>query len=79
MSHTKSISVRDLKAHWSDVERQIADGEELEVLNRGRPTARIIPPTPRPVVIWDDHLATALDSSGRSAEDTVSADREGRW
>jgi len=61
------------------VERQVADGEEFEVLNRGRPTARIIPPTPRPVAIWDDHLAAALESIGRSAEDTVCADQEGHW
>ena len=79
MSNKKTISVRELKAHWSDIERQVAEGEEFEVLNRGRPAARIVPPAPRPVAIWDDHLATALESRGRNAEDAVSADREGRW
>lgn len=75
----KTISVRDLKAHWAEVERQVRNGETFEVLNRGRPAALIVPPRPRPVVTWDDHLATAAPSKGRSAEQTVGADREARW
>ena len=32
------------------------------------------------VLAWDDHLATAVTPvHGRSAEETVRADREGRW
>lgn len=75
----KTISVRDLKAHWAEVERQVGRGETFEVLNRGRPAALIIPPRPRPVLQWDDHLATAVVNDGRSVEETVRADREGRW
>lgn len=75
----KSISVRDLKAHWAEVERQVQNGETFEVLNRGRPAARIVAPAPKKVLKWDDHLATAAPGSGKTAEDTVRADREGRW
>ena len=75
----KTISIRELKAHWSDIECQLQHGESFEVLNRGRPAAMIVPPRPRRVLKWDDHLATAALSSGRSAEETVRADREGRW
>ena len=75
----KTITVREMKAHWSDVEAQVRDGETFEVINRGRPTVRIIPAAPRRILVWDDHLATAIASSGRSAEATVAADREGRW
>ncbi len=75
----KTIGVRELKAHWAEVEKQVQDGETFEVLNRGRPTAYIVPARPRRVVKWDDHLASALPSSGKSAEETVAADRGGRW
>ena len=75
----KTISVRDLKAHWAEVERQVRRGETFEVLNRGKPAAMIVPPRPRPVLKWDDHLATAVPSQGRTAEEVVRADREGRW
>jgi len=75
----KTITVREMKAHWSEVEAQVRDGETFEVINRGRPTVRIVPAAPRRILVWDDHLATAIPSAGRSAEETVDADREGRW
>jgi prevent-host-death family protein len=75
----KTISVRDMKANWAEVEAQVSQGETFEVINRGRPTVRIIPAEGRRILKWDDHLATAIPAAGRSAEETVSADREGRW
>lgn len=75
----KTITVREMKAHWAEVEAQVRDGEFFEVVNRGRPTVRIGPATPRKVLKWDNHLSTAVESSGRSAAETVAADREGRW
>lgn len=75
----KTITVREMKAHWAEVERQVQHGETFEVLNRGRPAACIVPACGRRVVKWDDHLATAVPNKGRSAEETIRADREGRW
>ena len=75
----KTISVREMKAHWAEVERQVRNGETFEVLNRGRPAAMIVPPRPRRVLRWDDHLATAVRSKGSSSQETVKKDREGRW
>jgi prevent-host-death family protein len=75
----KTISVREMKAHWAEIERQVRHGETFEVLNRGRPAARIVPPHPRQVVKWDDHLATAAEEKGKRAEEVVRADREARW
>jgi len=75
----KSITVREMKAHWAEVEAQVGDGETFEVLNRGRPTVHILPAKPRKVLKWDDHLATAAKGRGRSAEETVRADRDGGW
>jgi len=75
----KTISVRELKAHWAEVESQVRNGEIIEVLNRGRPTARIVQASPRRVLKWDDHLADAIRSAGRTGTEAVKADREGRW
>jgi antitoxin (DNA-binding transcriptional repressor) of toxin-antitoxin stability system len=75
----KTITVREMKAHWAEVESQVQAGEVFDVLNRGRPTVRIVPAQHRRVLKWDDHLATAVKGAGRSAEETVRADREGRW
>jgi prevent-host-death family protein len=75
----KTITVREMKAHWSEVEAQVRAGETFEVVNRGRPTVHIIPASPRRILKWEDHLVTAVPNKGRSAEETVAADREGRW
>lgn len=75
----KTISVREMKAHWAEVERQVRDGDTFEVLNRGRPSVRIVPARARQVLKWDDHLATALPTKGKTGEEAVRADREARW
>lgn len=75
----KSISVREMKAQWAEVERQVQQGETFEVLNRGKPAARIIPAGPRRVFAWEDHLSTAITAPGRSGSEAVHTDREGRW
>ena len=74
----KKISVREMKANWAEVEAQVKDGETFEVLNRGKPTVRIIAATPEKVLKWEDHLATAVKGKGRSAEAVVRQDRDGR-
>jgi len=75
----KTITVREMKAHWADVERQVQAGEVFVVLNRSRPTVRIVPAQGRRVLKWDNHLDTAIENSGKSAEETVREDRDGRW
>lgn len=68
-----------MKAHWAELETQVRNGEVFEVLNRGKPTARIVPARPREILKWEDHLATAAKSRGRPVEQTVRDDRDGRW
>lgn len=75
----KTISVREMKAHWAEIEAKVRDGETFEVLNRGRPTVRILAAGPREVLKWEDHLATAAKGAGRTAEELVREDRDGRW
>ena len=75
----KVVTVREMKANWAEIERQVAKGETFEVQNRGKPSVRIIPAIPRKVLKWDDHLATALPSRGKTGSETVNLDREGRW
>jgi antitoxin (DNA-binding transcriptional repressor) of toxin-antitoxin stability system len=68
-----------MKANWSEIERQVSRGEIFEILNRGRPSVRIIPAVPRKVLKWDNHLETALRAGGRTGAEAVNASREGRW
>ena len=74
----KTITVKELKAHWATIESEVRAGETFEVLNRGRVAAHIVPPRPRPVVAWPDHLATALRNDGTKGSEIVAAQRHGR-
>lgn len=74
----KTITVKDLKAHWAQVEAQVKAGETFEVLNRGKVAARVVPAKPREVLQWPDHSATAYRNRGRKASDIVREHREGR-
>ena len=42
----KTITVDEMKSHWSDVEAQILSGETLEVMNNGHPPCGSFPPSP---------------------------------
>ena len=75
----KTITVREMKAHWSEVEKQVVNGEIIEVLNRGKPRVRLVPAGARQQVVSDDHLATAIPNKGLSVEETLAKDRGGRW
>ena len=77
--HMKTVSVREMKAQWAEIEEQVARGETFEVLNRGKPVVRIVSATPRQVVKWEDHLTTAIPAKGMTCQEAVDADREGRW
>lgn len=75
----KTISVRQMKAEWSEIEHQVRNGETFEVLNHGKPAARIMPTLPRKVLKWESHLKTAVHCRGKSGLDAVMKGREGRW
>lgn len=76
--YMKTITVKELKAHWATVESEVRLGETFEVLNRGRVAAHIVPARPRPVVAWPDHLSTALQNDGTKGADIVVSHRRGR-
>jgi antitoxin (DNA-binding transcriptional repressor) of toxin-antitoxin stability system len=78
IKYMKTITVKDLKANWTKIEEQVRAGETFEVLNRGRVAAHVVPATPRQVLRWPDHLATAYKNTGRKGSDIVSEHREGR-
>jgi antitoxin (DNA-binding transcriptional repressor) of toxin-antitoxin stability system len=44
MCHMKTATIRQVRHDFSTVLKWVADGEEVTVLNRTRPVARICPP-----------------------------------
>ena len=72
----KTITVKELKANWAQIEAQVKAGETFEVLNRGRVAAHVVPATPRKVLRWPDHLSTAHKNMGRKGSDIVLEQRD---
>ncbi len=68
-----------MKPRCSETEAEVRKGETVDVIHRGRPTLQTVPAAPRPIPAREDHLATAIPAAGRTAEETIAADREGRW
>lgn len=72
------IVTREMKVYLSQGEKLEAHGE-IEVLNRGKPRVRSVPAGGPQLVIWDDHLTTAIPNKETSTTETVDRDRGGRW
>ncbi len=75
----KTVTVKEMKANWARIEAEVKAGETFEVLNRGRVAAHIVPPRPRHVLRWPDHLATAHRNASTKGSDVVREQRDGRW
>ncbi|MDQ6909410.1 MAG: type II toxin-antitoxin system prevent-host-death family antitoxin [Actinomycetota bacterium] len=63
------IGVRELRQHASRYLQRVADGESLEVTDRGRPVARLVPVTSD---AWADMIASRKVT--RAEDDTDVAD-----
>jgi antitoxin (DNA-binding transcriptional repressor) of toxin-antitoxin stability system len=44
----KTVTVRDLRYHFSEIESHLREGEEVEIRKRRRAIARLMPLRPRP-------------------------------
>lgn len=51
----KTITIRDLRYRFSEVEARLQEGEEVEIRRRQRPIARLVPL--RPTVEYPDFTA----------------------
>lgn len=50
-----TIGVRELRQHASRYLARVAHGESIQITDRGRPVARLVPPAPEG---WDQMIAT---------------------
>ncbi len=57
MHHMKQASVRDLRYHFSEVERLLEQGEEIEITKRKRVIAHLLPVQPKRPLKRPDFLA----------------------
>lgn len=68
MEHMEHIGVRELRQHASRYLARVAHGETLEVTDRGRPVARLVPLTGD---AWADLIASGTVTPAEDATDVA--------
>ena len=73
----KSVSLRHMQHHLSDVMRHVDQGREVLVTRRRRTVARLVPATPAPArVNWPDFSARTARIKGSPLSATILAERD---
>jgi prevent-host-death family protein len=57
-----TIDVRDLEEHTREILRQVANGETIEVVDAGKPVAKLVPPTNNPGADEKNYDEMSLDA-----------------
>jgi prevent-host-death family protein len=77
LKHMKSVSLRHMQHHLSDVMRHVDQGQEVLVTRRRRTIARLVPMQPATArVKWPDFAARTTLIKGPPLSTTILADRE---
>jgi prevent-host-death family protein len=77
MLHMKTVSLRHMQHHLSEVLRHTDHGEEVLVTRRNRPVARLVPIRPSATKIhWPKFAARAVRMAGRSISQVILDERD---
>lgn len=75
--HMKTVSLRDMQHHLSEVMRHVDQGNEVLVTRRNRPVARLSPVRPAAIIAaWPDFAGRAKRIKGAALCKTILAERE---
>ena len=73
----KSVSLRHMQHHLSDVMRHVDQGQEVLVTRRRRTIARLVPARPNLTKIkWPDFAARTARIKGAPLSTTILAERD---
>lgn len=77
MLHMKSVTLRHMQHHLSDVIRHVDQGNEVLVTRRRRAIARLVPLQPAATRIpWPDFVARVARIKGTPLSATILAERD---
>jgi len=74
----KTATVGDVQKNFEKVLREIGAGEEITVLKRGKPVAKIAAIGPKGDIDWPDFYDEAIELEGASVSRLVLEGREER-
>ena len=74
----KTVSVGQIQKNFAEVLRHIKAGEEITVIKRGRPVAKLITLGPKEEIEWPDFYDEAIELKGKPIGEVVLEGREER-
>jgi len=74
----KTASIADIQRNFTKVLEEIGPGEEITVLKRGKPVAKIAAIVPKGEIDWPDFYNEAIQLEGASVSQLVLEGREDR-
>ena len=74
----KIATAGEIQKNVSRIQKQIKAGEEIAVLRRGKPVAKITALGPQEKIDWPDFYGEALESKGKPVGEIVTECREDR-
>lgn len=75
----ENATVGEIQKNFAGVLKRIKAGEEITVVKRGVPVAKIIALGPKKKIEWPDFYKEAIKVKGQSLSDIVMSDREDRF
>ncbi len=75
----KHATVGDIQKNFSAVLKDLQSGEEILVVKRGKPVAKLTGLGPSEDIQWPDFVAEAVEPYGTSLSQTVIDEREDRF
>ena len=74
-----NATVGEVQKNFAGVLKRIKAGEEITVIKRGKPVAKITALGPKKEIDWPDFYKEALDLKGQPLSDVVVKAREDRF
>jgi prevent-host-death family protein len=76
----KAAGIRQARQQLSILLEEVAKGHEVLITDRGRPVARLVPPSPESTRSWSSHrrFRAGIRLRGRPLSESVSEDRADR-
>ncbi|MBU4052840.1 MAG: type II toxin-antitoxin system prevent-host-death family antitoxin [Proteobacteria bacterium] len=74
----RTATVGEIQKNFGKILKEVHTGEEITILRRGKPVAKLTILGPKSNIDWPDFYAEALESKGKPASQLVAEGREER-
>jgi len=75
----KIASVGEIQKNFSRILKDIRAGEEITIVKRGKPVAKLLGLGPKREIDWPDFYEEAIQLKGKSVSELVIENREDRF